>query len=96
MKAAAITIFHNLACGKLVELIPAMGTPVRDLLRRKGTPYDKLKLEGPAWSDDRLIDFMVEHPILMNRPIVVHQFPTPAVAHLERLARPDDRACRGD
>ena len=34
MKAAAITIFHNLACGKLVELIPAMGTPVRDLLRR--------------------------------------------------------------
>ena len=56
---------------KLVELIAAMGIAPRDLLRRKGTPYEELGLDDPKWSDDELIDFMVEHPILMNRPIVV-------------------------
>ena len=56
---------------KLVELIAAMGVPVRSLLRRAGTPYDELKLDDPVWTDDQLIDFMVEHPVLMNRPIVV-------------------------
>lgn len=56
---------------RLVELIAAMKIPVRDLLRRKGTPYDELGLDDPKWSDDELIDFMIEHPILMNRPIVV-------------------------
>ncbi|WP_127522655.1 arsenate reductase (glutaredoxin) [Mesorhizobium sp. Z1-4] len=56
---------------KLVELIAAMGIAPRDLLRRKGTPYDELGLDDPKWSDDELIDFMVEHPILMNRPVVV-------------------------
>ena len=56
---------------KLVELTAAMGIAPRDLLRRKGTPYDELGLDDPKWSDDQLIDFMVEHPILMNRPIVV-------------------------
>ena len=56
---------------KLVELIAAMGMPVRGVLRRKGTPYDQLRLDDPQWTDDQLIDFMVEHPILMNRPIVV-------------------------
>ena len=56
---------------KLVELIAAMGIAPRDLLRRKGTPYDELGLDDPKWSDDQLIDFMVEHPILMNRPVVV-------------------------
>ena len=56
---------------KLVELIAAMGIAPRDLLRRKGTPYDELGLDDPKWSDDRLIDFMVEYPILMNRPVVV-------------------------
>jgi arsenate reductase len=44
---------------------------VREILRRKGTPYDELGLDDPKWTDDELIDFMVEHPILMNRPIVV-------------------------
>jgi hypothetical protein len=44
---------------------------VREVLRRKGTPYDELGLDDPKWTDDELIDFMVEHPILMNRPIVV-------------------------
>lgn len=56
---------------KLVELIAAMGRSVRDMLREKGTPYHDLGLDDPKWSDDELIDFMVEHPILMNRPIVV-------------------------
>ncbi len=56
---------------RLVELIAAMGIPVRDVLRRKGTPYDELGLDDRKWSDDELIDFMMEHPILINRPIVV-------------------------
>ena len=56
---------------RLVELIAMMDIPVRDLLRRKGTPYDDLNLADPKWSDDQLIDFMVEHPNLMNRRIVV-------------------------
>lgn len=56
---------------KLVELIAATGQPVREILRQKGTPYDELGLDDPKWSDAELIDFMVEHPILMNRPIVV-------------------------
>ena len=56
---------------RLVELIEAMGIPVRDLLRQKGTPYDELGLDDPKWSDDQLIDFMMQHPILINRPIVV-------------------------
>ena len=56
---------------ELVSLIGRMGIPVRDLLRRKGTPYDELKLDDPALSDDQLIDAMMAHPILINRPIVV-------------------------
>ncbi len=55
----------------LVQLIGQMDTPVRDLLRQKGTPYDELGLGDDKWSDDQLIDFMMEHPILINRPIVV-------------------------
>lgn len=56
---------------KLVELIAAMGIPVRDLLRKKGTPYAELGLDDPKWADDDLLDFMMKHPILINRPIVV-------------------------
>lgn len=56
---------------ELVDLIKKMGTPVRDLLRQKGTPYDELGLGEDKWSDDQLIDFMMEHPILINRPVVV-------------------------
>ena len=56
---------------RLVELIAAMGIPVRALLREKGTPYAELGLADPKWSDDELIDFMLDHPILINRPIVV-------------------------
>jgi len=68
---------------KLVELIAAMGVPVRNVLRQKGTPYAELKLDDPAWTDDQLIDLMVEHPILMNRPIVVTPLGT-------RLCRPSE------
>jgi arsenate reductase (glutaredoxin) len=55
----------------LKELINAMGGNVRDILREKGTPYAELNLADPKWSDDQLLDFIGEHPILMNRPIVV-------------------------
>lgn len=68
---------------KLVLLIAAMGVPVRSVMRRKGTPYEELKLDEPEWSDDQLIDFMVQHPILMNRPIVVSELGT-------RLCRPSE------
>lgn len=56
---------------ELVSLIRRMGIPVRDVLRRKGTPYDELGLDNPALTDDQLIDAMMAHPILINRPIVV-------------------------
>jgi arsenate reductase (glutaredoxin) len=56
---------------RLIELIKAMGMTVRALLREKGTPYTELGLADPKWSDDQLLDFMLEHPILINRPIVV-------------------------
>lgn len=55
----------------LVDLLSRMGLPPRDLLRRKGTPYDELGLDNPDLTDDELIDRMMEHPILINRPIVV-------------------------
>ena len=56
---------------RLIELIAAMAIPVRALLREKGTPYAELGLADPKWSDDQLINFMLDHPILINRPIVV-------------------------
>ncbi len=55
---------------RLIALIDAMGVPVRDVLRRKGTPYDELGLADPSLSDDALIDAMMAHPILIERPIV--------------------------
>ena len=60
-----------------------MGISPRELLRRKGTPYDALGLDDPKWTDDELIDLMLKHPILINRPIVV----TPLGV---RLARPSE------
>ena len=56
---------------ELAALIARMGVPVRDLLRRKGAPYDELGLDDPALADDALLDAMMAHPILINRPIVV-------------------------
>ena len=68
---------------KLVELIAAMGIGVRALLREKGTPYAELGLADPTWSDDQLIEQMLAHPILINRPIVVTPLGT-------RLCRPSE------
>ena len=56
---------------RLKELIKTMGISVRALLREKGTPYAELGLADPKWSDEQLLDFMMAHPILINRPIVV-------------------------
>ena len=56
---------------ELVDLMLRMGITPRELLRRKGTPYDELGLDDPKWTDDELIDQMLAHPILINRPIVV-------------------------
>lgn len=55
---------------RLKQLIKAIGISVRALLREKGTPYAELGLADPKWTDEQLIDFMMEHPILINRPIV--------------------------
>jgi arsenate reductase len=68
---------------ELRHLLREMGLVPRDLLRRKGTPYDALGLDDPKWGDDELIGFMLEQPILINRPIVV----TPRGA---RLCRPSE------
>ena len=67
----------------LMDLIAAMGIAVRDVLRQKGTPYDELGLGDSQWTDEQLLDFMLQHPILINRPIVV----TPLGA---RLCRPSE------
>jgi arsenate reductase (glutaredoxin) len=56
---------------ELVALLRAMAIAPRDLLRRRGTPYDDLGLADPKWTDEQLIDLMIEHPILIERPIVV-------------------------
>jgi len=55
----------------LVSLIARMGVPVRAVFRQKGTPYAALGLDDPGLTDDQLIDAMMTHPILINRPIVV-------------------------
>lgn len=67
----------------LEALIAKMKLPVRDLIREKGTPYGELRLDDPKWTDAQLIDFMLQHPILINRPIVVTEFGA-------RLCRPSE------
>jgi arsenate reductase len=52
-------------------LVARMGVPLRDIIRRKGTPFDELGLGDPALTDDALLDAIEAHPILLNRPIVV-------------------------
>jgi arsenate reductase len=56
---------------RLVELLAAMNMTPRELLRQRGTPYAELGLGDPKWTDDELIGFMIAHPILIERPIVV-------------------------
>ncbi|MBS0252534.1 MAG: arsenate reductase (glutaredoxin) [Proteobacteria bacterium] len=78
---------------QLVDLLSAMKMRPRELLREKGTPYAELGLADPKWTDDQLIDFMIEHPILMNRPVVVTPLGVrlcrPSEAVLEILPNPD-------
>jgi arsenate reductase len=68
---------------ELAGLIERMGVPVRAVLREKGTPYAELGLDDPSLDDDALLDAMIAHPILINRPIVV----TPQGV---RLCRPSE------
>ena len=67
----------------LLKLIGDAGLTVREALRQKGTPYAELHLDNPALTDDQLIDAMLAHPILINRPFVV----TPKGT---RLCRPSE------
>ena len=69
---------------ELVQLVAACGLSVREVLRSKGDLYEELKLDDAKWTDDELLDFMVAHPILINRPIVVTTQGT-------RLCRPSER-----
>lgn len=81
------TIIHYLETppsrDELLALIAAMGMPVRDLLRKNVPPYEALGLAEARFSDDELIDAMLAHPILINRPIVVTPLGT-------RLCRPSE------
>ena len=67
----------------LRSLISAMGMQARDVLRQKGTPYDELGLSDPKWTEEQLIGLMLQHPLLINRPIVVTPLGT-------RLCRPSE------
>ena len=68
---------------KLLELLAQMAVPVRDVMRRKEALYDELALDNPLLADDALVDAMLAHPILINRPIVVTPLGT-------RLCRPSE------
>ncbi len=68
---------------ELKKLISDIAIPVRDVLRQKGTPYEELDLGNAKWSDEELLDFMMAHPILINRPIVVTSIGT-------KLCRPSE------
>ncbi|AEF46226.1 arsenate reductase [Serratia sp. AS12] len=68
---------------QLVKLIADMGISARELLRKNVEPYQQLGLAGTQWSDAQLIDFMLQQPILINRPIVVTPLGT-------RLCRPSE------
>jgi arsenate reductase len=67
----------------LKELIAKAGLTVRDAIREKGTPYAELGLDNPALTDDQLLDAMLAHPILINRPFVV-------TSNDVRLCRPSE------
>lgn len=68
----------------LKGLLAAMNMEPRELLRRKGTPYDELKLDKPHWTDDQLIAQMLAHPLLIERPIVITPLGT-------RVCRPSEQ-----
>ena len=81
---------------ELKALLQGMGLGVRAVLRQKGTPYDELALGDPKWTDEQLIDFMLQYPILINRPIVVTplgiRLCRPSEAVLDILAQPQRAA----
>ncbi len=85
---------------KLKQLLATMGIPVRALLREKGTPYKQLGLDDPKWTDDELLDFMMAHPILINRPIVVTnkgvRLCRPSEAVIDLLENPVGRFVKED
>lgn len=68
----------------LQQLVADMGGSVRDILRAKAPPYEELGLADAKWSDEQLLDFLVEHPVLLNRPVVVTPLGT-------RVCRPSER-----
>ncbi|HEL3178671.1 TPA: arsenate reductase (glutaredoxin) [Stenotrophomonas maltophilia] len=76
----------------LVKLLADADLSVRDVLREKGTPYAELGLGDPKWTDEQMLDFIEQHPILINRPIVVTPLGTrlcrPSEAVLEILPQP--------
>lgn len=67
----------------LLQLVQRTGGSVRALLRERGTPYAELGLGEPHWTDAQLIDHMLAHPILLNRPVVV-------IGEHARLCRPSE------
>lgn len=69
---------------ELADMIRRAGMTVREALREKGTPYAELRLENPALTDEQLLDAMMAHPILINRPFVVTSLGV-------RLCRPSER-----
>lgn len=69
---------------ELKSLLLRMGGSVRDVLRQKGTPYDELDLGNPKWTDEALLGFIEQHPILLNRPIVASSLGV-------RLCRPSEQ-----
>ena len=81
---------------RLQALLSAMGMTARELLRQKGTPYDELGLADDKWTESDLIGFMLAHPILINRPIVVTPLGTklcrPSEAVLDLLSEPQRAA----
>lgn len=68
---------------QLIKLIQDSGLSVRDVLRKNVDPYTELNLDDASWTDEKLIDAMQEHPILINRPLVVTDMGT-------RLCRPSE------
>jgi len=78
---------------ELEQLVNAIGKGARPLLREKGTLYKELGLEDAKWTDDELMGFMLAHPILINRPIVVTErgvrLCRPSETVLEILPNPD-------
>jgi arsenate reductase len=81
---------------RLAELVAATGQGVRALIREKGTPYAELGLDQPHWSDEQLLAFMVAHPVLINRPLVVSPLGVklcrPSEAVLDLLPNPQQGA----